>query len=167
MQFFFHTNLQEKVFSLSEETSKHISLVLRKKVNDEFYVTDGKGTKAHVKIIDINKKNCIVEIISSETIENNTEPKLHIAIAFTKNNARMEWFLEKACEMGIAEISPLITKRSEKIHLKKDRVEKILISAMLQSKQFFLPKLNEPYTLEKITLEKNNTKFYCTLRNGT
>ncbi|MBP6455982.1 MAG: 16S rRNA (uracil(1498)-N(3))-methyltransferase [Chitinophagaceae bacterium] len=165
MQFFFHTNLQEKVFSLSEESSKHISLVLRKKINDEFYVTDGKGTKAHVKIIEITKKNCIVEIISAETIENNTEPKLHIAIAFTKNNARMEWFLEKACEMGIAEISPLITKRSEKIHLKKDRLEKILISAMLQSKQFFLPKLNEPCTVEKIMAHKRQQNFIAHCEN--
>ncbi len=165
MQFFYHNNLQQNIFSLSEESSKHIALVLRKKLNDEFFVTDGNGTIATVKIIDITKKNCVVEIISSEKFENNNQPQLHIAIAFTKNNARMEWFLEKACEMGIAEISPLITKRSEKIHLKKERFEKILISAMLQSKQCFLPKLNEPMSLEKIVEHKTQQNFIAHCEN--
>jgi 16S rRNA (uracil1498-N3)-methyltransferase len=83
---------------------------------------------------------------------------LHIAISFTKNPARIEWFLEKATEIGINRITPLVTKRSEKIHFKKDRFEKILVSAMLQSKQTFLPQLSEASPLETILEAKDTLK---------
>ncbi len=137
--------------ALSENSVHHALNVLRMKPGSELNVTNGRGDSARCRIIGTSKKECHIEVLDSHSSSNKQQAsKLHIAISFTKNPARIEWFLEKATEIGIQMITPLITKRSEKIHFKKERFEKIMISAMLQSQQTFLPVLNEATLLEEV-----------------
>lgn len=131
-----HTNIV-----LEEATSKHVVQVLRMQIGDAFFLTDGIGLKAQVSISAIQKKKCEVTIISIEKVAPKTNG-LSIAVAFTKNASRNEWFLEKATELGVLEIIPLQTKRSEKVFFKEERWNTILVTAMLQSQQFYLPKLH-------------------------
>jgi 16S rRNA (uracil1498-N3)-methyltransferase len=126
---------------LSEEESKHACRVMRLKINDEIAILDGKGIEFICKIIDDHAKHCKVEIISKFE-ESKPNHDLHIAIAPTKIIDRIEWFLEKATEIGITEITPLLCANSERKQIKEDRLEKIIIAAMKQSKRLFLPKLN-------------------------
>lgn len=131
------------VFCLNEEASKHIIQVLRMEKGQQIQLTNGKGLLASVEITDPNKKKCGVKILSSHQVE---RPKrnLVIAISLIKNSHRFEWFLEKVTELGITGIVPLICNRTEKQHFRLDRMRGILISAMLQSKQVWLPELKEP-----------------------
>jgi 16S rRNA (uracil1498-N3)-methyltransferase len=160
LPFFYEKFNDTDHISFSETSSHHALHVLRMKVGDELLITNGEGSLAKCKISHATKKECNVELIQSITSKpENRKPKLHIAISFTKNPARIEWFLEKATEIGIHSITPLITKRSEKIYIKRERFEKILISAMLQSQQSYLPKLNDASTLESVLQGNEELKF--------
>lgn len=145
--------LNQSVHVLSEEESKHACRVLRLKEGDEFAVLDGKGTEFTTRIIEANPKKCRIEILNTRT-ETAPSYSIHVAIAPTKNNDRIEWFLEKATEIGITEITLLLCKNNERKHTKEERLEKILISAMKQSKRLFLPKLN-PLTPFKDFIDKH------------
>jgi len=136
---------QKKILILNEETSKHIVQVLRMQVGEKLQLTDGKGNLVTVEIADNNRKKCVVNIVEPPTT--NLQPPTSnttIAISLLKNTNRFEWFLEKATEMGVNTIVPLICERTEKQHLKIERQHSILISAMLQSQQCRLPELKEP-----------------------
>ena len=130
-------------FVLNEETSKHAVQVLRMQNGEQLLLTDGKGSLFNAAIIDDNRKKCTVKILSVSTepppTTNNT-----VAISLVKNSTRFEWFIEKATEIGISEIVPLVCIRTEKQHFRRDRMKSILISAMLQSQQSWLPQLHEP-----------------------
>jgi 16S rRNA (uracil1498-N3)-methyltransferase len=130
-----------KSHTLSEEESKHICKVLRLSNGDDVAIIDGNGSLFETKISDANPKKCVVEIIK-QTIEPKAKEEIHIAIAPTKMMDRLEWFLEKATEIGMTEITPLLCDNSERKQLKDERLEKILVSAMKQSKGMYLPKLN-------------------------
>lgn len=146
MQLFYNKDIStnDSQFTFDKTESRHIVKVLRKKDGDILHITNGKNELFMVKIILANDKRCLVEIINSETKPTPWNYHLHIAIAPTKNNDRLEWFLEKATEIGIDEITPIICANSERTILKRDRLEKIIQSAMKQSLKFELPKLNEP-----------------------
>ena len=128
---------------LDEDTSKHITQVLRKKVGEEILLTDGKGTKAKAVITGDHRKRCEVKVLSTESAKA-PAPQITVAISLVKNTARFEWFLEKATEIGINHIIPLLCERTEKEKFRQDRLEGILISAMLQSQQSWLPYLSAP-----------------------
>lgn len=130
-------------FVLGEETSKHAIQVLRMQAGEQLLLTDGKGHLFTTEIIDDNRKKCVVNVLS-ESVQGEPVKKITIAISLVKNSTRFEWFLEKATEIGVTEIIPLICSRTEKQHFRHDRMKNILISAMLQSQQTWLPKLNEP-----------------------
>lgn len=152
--FFVHELLsQSQNLILDEDQSKHIIQVLRKQKEDEILLTDGKGLKALAVIVDDHRKRCKVKIASIEKEEERL-PKVSIAISLIKNATRFEWFLEKATEVGVNEIIPLICERTEKEKFRSDRLQNILVSAMLQSQQCWLPNLHEPIPLEKI-LQQN------------
>ena len=140
-------------YTLSEETSKHIVQVLRKGKDDLLQLTDGKGNVLTASIVDDHKKKCVVKKISFETIPA-LQHKITIAISLIKNTSRFEWFLEKATEIGVSTIIPLICHRTEKQHFRLDRMKGILISAMLQSKQAWLPELQEPVLYQEV-IKKN------------
>ena len=144
---------------LNEETSKHVIQVLRMQNGELLQLTDGKGNLFTAEIIDNNRKRCAVKIIQTD---NNQQPigNITIAISLVKNANRFEWFLEKATEIGVTEVIPLICTRTEKQHFRHDRMQGILISAMLQSQQTFLPVLHEPIRLnEVISKAKQEQKF--------
>lgn len=144
MQLFYNPNIENPLNSISfdKEESGHIFKVLRKKEGDILHVTNGLGNLYTCRITQCNPNKCIVEILKTET-KPPSDFHLHIAIAPTKMNERLEWFLEKATEIGIHEITPIYCDHSERKIVKHERLEKVLIAAMKQSLQFYLPKLNE------------------------
>lgn len=170
MQLFF-TNNTENEFTLSSEESKHICKVLRKKDGDTLNFTDGKGNLLIAKIMTADSRKTRVSIVEKQQKEKQHNYYLHIAIAPTKNMDRFEWFLEKACEIGIDEITPIICSRSERKVLKTERCNRILLSAMKQSLKFHLPKMNEAISLKdfvKQDFEGNKYIAHCgdSLRQG-
>ena len=135
--------LSQKEIELDEDTSYHIVQVLRMKTGEQLQLTDGKGNLLTAVILDCHKKHCAVQVI--ETSYQPPAPrKISIAISLIKNSSRFEWFLEKATEIGINEIIPLICERTVKEKFRFDRMKGICISAMLQSQQTWLPVLHEP-----------------------
>ena len=143
LPFFYIENLEQKVIVLDEDTSKHMIGVLRMQKGANVLLTDGKGTKATASIIDDNRKRCSVQIIERDQ-EEQAQSKITIAISIIKNASRFEWFLEKATEIGVTEIIPLLCERTEKEKFRYDRMKGILVSATLQSQQTWLPVLHEP-----------------------
>jgi 16S rRNA (uracil1498-N3)-methyltransferase len=159
---FFYTepiSSSNNVVVLNEENSRHIVQVLRMQEGWNLKLTDGFGNVYTTEITEAHKKKCMVKIIDSAKIPADKN-KVCIAISPIKNNSRLEWFLEKGTEIGVTEMVPLICERTEKQFLKFDRLRGILISAMLQSQQAWLPVLQEPTKFEKFVKEnKYNNKF--------
>lgn len=145
MQLFYNSNINDSQtsFVFDKEESKHIIKVLRKKESDILFVTNGLGYLFKTEIALASDSKCTVNILS---FEKQDEPKfnLHLVVAPTKMNERYEWFLEKATEIGIQEITPIICEHSERKIIKTDRFQKIIESAMKQSLHYYLPKFNEP-----------------------
>jgi len=150
---------QQSTLVLSEETSKHIVQVLRMTIGERLQLTDGKGVTLTTEIINDHKKSCTVQKISIDKIPA-PQKQITIAISLVKNASRFEWFLEKATEIGVTTIIPLICNRTEKQHFRFDRMKGIVNSAMLQSHQAWMPILHEPISLEKVILaDKSEYKF--------
>lgn len=145
MQLFYNPNINEtqSSFVFDKEESKHIIKVLRKKEDDILHVTNGLGFLFTTEITIASDNKCTIKINSFEK-QDTPKYHLHLAVAPTKMNERYEWFLEKATEIGIQEITPIICEHSERKVIKTDRFQKILESAMKQSLHYYLPKLNEP-----------------------
>ncbi|MFY8190555.1 MAG: RsmE family RNA methyltransferase [Bacteroidia bacterium] len=158
MQLFYLPNLVESTFEFSEEESKHCIRVLRKKKGDKITLIDGKGTEAIGLIISDNPKKCSGEIIQRILHEPNRNYHLHIAIAPTKNFERIEWMLEKCIEIGIDEISFIETSNSERSKINLERCEKIAISAIKQSKQFYLPRLHPIQSFQSFLVQTKTIK---------
>ncbi|MDX6747845.1 16S rRNA (uracil(1498)-N(3))-methyltransferase [Polaribacter sp. PL03] len=146
MQLFYNSEISTETQQITFDKieSKHIVRVLRKTEGDILKITNGKGYLFDAEISFANDKRCSALIIKAEEKPKPWNYYLHIAIAPTKNNDRIEWFLEKATEIGIDEITPIICSNSERRIVKLERFEKIIQSAMKQSLKFTLPKLNEP-----------------------
>ena len=132
---------------LDEENSRHAVQVLRMKAGEQMHLTDGAGHLITASITNNHKKHCEVQVLDVQTKEI-VSPQVAIAIGLTKNAARFEWFLEKAAELGVSRVVPLITKRTEKQKLKEERLQNILVSAMLQSQQTWLLQLDAPVMFE-------------------
>ena len=156
MQLFYNPTIETDLF-LEKEEHIHASRVLRKKNGDSIFVMNGKGDLFHCEIVEIGSKKTIVSISKKETFAKINN--LHIAIAPTKNNNRMEFFLEKATEIGISQVTPILCERSERKVLKAERMEKIIVSAGKQSKSFHLPVLNPIITFKEL-LKDNSTNKY-------
>jgi 16S rRNA (uracil1498-N3)-methyltransferase len=149
---FFYINeydVAQKQIVLDEGTSKHIVQVLRMKTGEQLNLTDGKGNLLTCEITDDHKKHCTVVVKETRHKEQGTR-KTTIAISLLKNSNRFEWFLEKAIEIGVTEIIPLICERTEKEKFRQDRMQGIVISAMLQSQQTWIPVLHDPVECKKI-----------------
>ncbi|MDN3677330.1 16S rRNA (uracil(1498)-N(3))-methyltransferase [Flavobacterium paronense] len=161
MQLFYNPNINETQtsFVFDKDESKHIVKVLRKKESDILHVTNGLGFLFTTEITIASDTKCTVKIISFEKQET---PKfhLHLAVAPTKMNERYEWFLEKATEIGIQEITPIICDHSERKIIKTDRFQKILESAMKQSLHYYLPKLNEPTAFNDFIKTKKQGQLF-------
>ena len=150
LPYFFEEELPlSEEFTLSESTSRHMVQVLRMKEGELIQLTNGNGYLLTAKIIFSHKKETRVHVTQRENIPGE-EPGITIAVSFIKNAGRFEWFLEKATEIGISHIIPLICKRTEKSHLKEDRMKTIMVSAMLQSRQVWLPSLSYPVPIAQL-----------------
>ena len=151
MQLFYNPTITKntKQITFEKTESRHIVRVLRKKEGDLVFITNGLGYLFTAKIILANDKKCLVKIIESENKPATKNYYLHIAIAPTKLNDRFEWFLEKATEIGIDEITPILCEHSERKVVKMERMEKIIHAAAKQSLKFTFPIINEPTTFKK------------------
>ncbi|RYD99830.1 MAG: 16S rRNA (uracil(1498)-N(3))-methyltransferase [Sphingobacteriales bacterium] len=151
LPYFYQQQLAAKAgaFQLDEEASHHCTQVLRMKEGAALLLTDGKGLSAQAIITSASRKRTQVDV---ETVESTAAPvaQFGLAIAFTKNKSRNEWLLEKATEMGISHIFPVFTKRGEKDKLNPERLHNILVSAMLQSQQVYLPQLHEAQSVASL-----------------
>lgn len=145
MQIFFTPDItpSNRQYTLNEEESKHCIRVLRLEAGSEVQLVDGKGGFYEASIIDAHPKRTLLQINSVIPAFNPRNHYIHIAVAPTKNIERIEWFLEKATEIGIDEVSFLLCKRSERKELKIDRLNKIVTSAIKQSIKAYHPVLNE------------------------
>ena len=161
MQLFYAPDINNETieFTFDKEESKHIVKVLRKLEGSILHITNGKGFLFVCEVILASEKKCVVKINESQF----TEPRnfsVHMVVAPTKMNDRYEWFLEKAAEIGVDEITPIICEHSERKIIKTERFDKILISAMKQSNQMYLPILNEPIKLtDFLAKEISGQKF--------
>jgi 16S rRNA (uracil1498-N3)-methyltransferase len=151
LPFFYKKDIDNTVSSvtLDEDTSKHVVQVLRMQNGEQLQLTDGKGNVFTCEITDNNRKRCAVTI-KQTTHHQRPTANVSIAISLLKNVNRFEWFLEKATEIGVAQIIPLICSRTEKQNFKTERLQAILISAMLQSQQCWLPEMGEPVSFRKL-----------------
>lgn len=148
-RFFFPGQMEPKsIVSLGSETSKHIWQVLRMGEGDQIELTDGKGALATGEIQFAERHKCNVKL-AEVTFTPRIGGKLHLCVAFTRNNGRNEWLLEKATELGVASITPVSSDRFNKTHIRHDRWEKILQSAILQSQQSYLPELSQLSSLKE------------------
>lgn len=143
MQYFIADNLDLDYYSLSSEESKHCIKVLRMGVGDTLMLTDGNGTLCKAKIITASPKECEVEIVERKH-EEQKPYRLHIGVAPTKNSARIEWFVEKAVEIGVDRITLLVCDHSEREKQNTERLQKIIDSAMKQSLKAYRPALEGP-----------------------
>lgn len=167
MLLFFQPNINQNHF-LDVEDSRHCVKVLRKTLKDIIHVVDGTGGLYECEITKANDKKCEFRIISTQKNFNQRDTYLHIAIAPTKNTDRLEWFIEKSVEIGIDEISLILTKHSERKQQKLERLEKIAVSAMKQSLKAYLPKINEPVPFDKfLKTVKQQQKFLAHLANDS
>jgi 16S rRNA (uracil1498-N3)-methyltransferase len=150
---------------LHEDEYQHVVKVLRKKEREELFVFDGKGKLFDARIETIGKKEVIVHLVRLIEVEETARPALHMAIAPPKNIERFEWFAEKATEIGVDQITPIICKHSERRELRPERIEKVILSACKQSKHLTLPRLNAVVPYESFLKSVNATsrKFiaYC------
>ena len=156
MQLFYNSSINENTesFFFDKEESKHIIKVLRKKDNDILLVTNGLGYLFKTEITLASDSKCTVKILSAVKSET-PQFHLHLAVAPTKMNERFEWFLEKATEIGIHEITPILCDRSERKVINQERFEKIILTAMKQANVLFLPKLNKFKTFKEFMQVKN------------
>jgi 16S rRNA (uracil1498-N3)-methyltransferase len=163
---FYKEDITTDALVLDEDTSKHVTGVLRMKVGESILLTDGRGSKATAVITDDHRKRCAVRLIQREKEERKSSG-VAIAISLVKNAARFEWFLEKATEIGVAEIIPLLCQRTEKEKFREERWQQIITSAMLQSQQVWMPCLHAPTLFEKVMAEsRQQHKFvaHCLLQ---
>lgn len=155
-QFYFNGQLIEnETITLDAASAKHIWQVLRMEAGDDLMVTDGKGSVAHCTIVMAEKHKCDV-VVRSVTFVPRSKYQLHLCVAFTKNNSRNEWLLEKATELGVCSITPIAAARSEKVHFRDERWEKLLVSALLQSQQAYLPEFADITPISEVVKKFSN-----------
>jgi 16S rRNA (uracil1498-N3)-methyltransferase len=147
--FFLDAFSSADILTLNEETSKHVVQVLRMKAKERLQLTDGGGNLLTAEIIDEHKKKCTVKIIERKVVAQKLQ-KVCVGVSLLKNASRFEWLLEKVTEIGATEIIPLLCERTEKQHFRYERMRQIVISAMMQSKQVWLPILQQPTLLSRV-----------------
>jgi 16S rRNA (uracil1498-N3)-methyltransferase len=164
---FYEENITQAAgnFILSEETTKHCIQVLRMHTGEQLALTNGKGNIYTAAIAKEDKRNCVVTI---QGVTHTPKAARHITIAMSllKNANRFEWFLEKAVEIGVGEIIPLISNRTERQHFRYDRMHNIVVAAMLQSNQAWLPVLHQPTMFDKVLRNQHAQKLIAHCEDG-
>ena len=160
--FYSKFNANNKLITINETDSKHITRSFRKNKGDLIRITNGEGLLCEAEILE-KGKNIKVKVIS-RIIHEPDKLSIHVAISPLKNISRFEWFVEKATELGISQITPLISRYSEKKKINKERLERIITSSLKQSNQFFLPKINPVTTFSSFILNNAEEKIMANLR---
>ena len=143
MQLFYDPDLQAGHHQLRDEEARHAFQVLRKKVGDELDLVNGKGGWFKATVVSISKRECLLDALPVRQDDERAGHRLHLLVAPTKNIDRFKWILEKATEIGVDFIQPILTEHSERKHLRNDRMERVLEAAMKQSLRSWLPELGE------------------------
>ena len=162
--FFSNYRANDKYVIMNEIDSKHISRSFRKNIGDSIMITNGFGYLCNAEIVQIGKK-IKVKINSIEKFKSSSN-SIHIALSPLKNASRFEWFVEKSTELGISQITPLVCEYSEKKKVNMDRLERILISSLKQSNQFFKPIINSIKTFENFIRENEDELFMANLKTS-
>lgn len=149
---FYTTQIDAGFAHIDEEETRHLTTVLRRKAGDLIELTDGKGKYFAAEIAEITKKHTLARIVE-EKINPAPIPRLHLAVAPTKNNERFEWLLEKSVEIGVDSITPLLCRHSERTTVRQDRLEKIVVSAMKQCLRTWLPALHPMTDFKKVVTQ--------------
>lgn len=157
MELFYSRDIEGGICRLDKDESGHCAKVLRHRCGDEISVIDGCGTLYRCRITCDNPKGVEALVLSCEENWGGHPYKLHLAVCPTKNNDRYEWFAEKACEIGLDEISPVIGEHSERRIFKTTRIEKILVSAAKQSLKGAIPVVNEPMSVKDFIIQNSST----------
>lgn len=166
MQLFYNPNIDIEfigvgsILELPSEEALHAIRVLRNKPGDIIWLTDGKGNMLRGKISEISKRDCSVEIEEINSNYGTRSVYIHAAVAPTKNISRFEWFLEKATEMGVDEITPLICAHSERRNVNIERLEKVITSAVKQSLKAWHPTLNPPEDFKKFVKTNRESELF-------
>lgn len=148
MNIFYAAALEDDLLILDEQESRHCVKVLRTRIGEKVNAVDGKGGFYEAELVDDDHRKCKLSVLSRSEDFHPLPYDLHIGIAPTKSIDRFEWFLEKATEIGVSSITPLLCERSERKVLRLDRLEKVIISAMKQSMKAYKPVLNQPAALK-------------------
>ena len=162
--FYSNFNNSDSDIILDEIDSKHLSKSLRKKMGDIIRITNGNGLEINGKIIRLGKN--IKVSVTNKKQHKKADISIHVAMSPLKNPSRFEWFVEKSTEIGISEITPIITKFSEKRKINIDRLNKIAISSMKQSNQFYLPKVNPITSFDDFLKLNKDYKLIAHLKNN-
>ncbi|HEY0670014.1 MAG TPA: 16S rRNA (uracil(1498)-N(3))-methyltransferase [Sphingobacteriaceae bacterium] len=167
MQIFYTPDIKDDLYILNEEESRHCIKVLRLSKGDIVKLVDGMGTLYTAEITEPHPRKTSLHVLNKQTEFGKREYSLHLAVAPTKNIERFEWFLEKATEIGVDEITPIICDRSERKEVKSERLNKIITSAVKQSIKAYHPRLNEPVKLKTFVKSLNsNQKFIAHCNSG-
>jgi 16S rRNA (uracil1498-N3)-methyltransferase len=167
MNIFYTPDITGKYYTLEESESKHCVKVLRKSLGDRLILVDGAGGRYEASITDPNPRRCSVEVVQNIQHFEKRDYSLHLAVAPTKNIDRFEWMLEKATEIGVDEITPLLCEHSERKQVNIERLQKVMISAMKQSLKAYLPRLNNLTNFETFLSHNfEETKFIAHCEEG-
>lgn len=160
MHLFHSPDLGPTLIELPEEEAHHALHVLRLQAGSSIGLVDGKGSFAEAEIVTVSKRNCTVRVLRKESFPVERSARIHLAVAPTKQMDRFEWFLEKATEIGVDRIIPVLTHRTERSKLRHDRMEKVLVGAMKQSQRKWLPQLDELTKLKDLGTDGIPQKFF-------
>jgi len=157
LQLFYDPDLQAGTHRLREAEAKHAFQVLRKKVGDELDLVNGRGSWFTAEVVAISKRECLLEVSLKQAPEKRANHQLQLLVAPTKNIDRFEWILEKATEIGVDAIQPILTEHSERKRIRPDRLERVLEAAMKQSLRAWKPVLKELLPFEEALAKTNTT----------
>jgi 16S rRNA (uracil1498-N3)-methyltransferase len=152
--------------TLEEDVSRHLVQVLRMEAGELLQLTDGRGNLLTAQIISAHKKHTLVKLVGSVHKPADGR-KISVAISLLKNTDRFEWFLEKATEIGVSEIIPFISQRTEKKQFRYERLKAVLVSALIQSQGIWLPDFQEPRSFDEVLLSSlHEQKFIAHCQGG-
>jgi len=164
MDYFYSKNISKKIIILDGQEMIHCIRVLRNKIGDNIFVVDGLGNLFHSKIIKIFSNECHLEILKSETIQKKI--KVHLIISPTKNHKRIEWMIEKIVEIGVDRISFMVCKNSIRNNINLNRLNKIVLSAMKQTQNAFLPRIDDCISFQEVfSIISSKEKYIAHLNN--
>ncbi len=162
--FYSKFNANNKLITINETDSKHITRSFRKNIGDQIRITNGRGLLCEAEILE-KGKNIKVKVVSS-ILHEPDKLSIHVAISPLKNISRFEWFVEKATELGINQITPITSRYSEKKKINTERLERIITSSIKQSNQFFIPKINPIIPFSSFILNNDEEKIMANLKTN-